>query len=124
MLTKRQQAALLHIKDGADLFPVHRELARELRPLAEAGLVLLDKPIHNADAVCSAALTITGREALGLQGLCETCGLYDHHLVIGMCPECRRRWPHADDQQSSAMTLTECRKRTRAVRDFIKGLSQ
>lgn len=117
-LTELQKAAMLHIKDGADIYPAHRELARQLAGLAECGLVLIADPITNdPGAICSVNLTITGREAIGLQGICETCGLYDHHLITGMCPACNKRWPHANDQAPVDRELAIINEISGAFRD-------
>lgn len=47
------------------------------------------------------------------QGQCEgVCGLYDHHLVNGLCPQCRDKFvdyegEHACDDNYAARTMNE-----------------
>lgn len=71
-LTDEQRIALLHVKDGAHLYPVHIGLGVQLMALARAGLVEInhkparpDNPLEPAP-IAYASLTATGREALGL----------------------------------------------------------
>ena len=47
------------------------------------------------------------------RGQCEgVCGLYDHHLIDGLCPQCRDKFvnyqgEHASDDDYAARTMNE-----------------
>ena len=75
--------------DGYTLFyklpGLGEEYARAvLEHLVARGLVMI------VPAPCAAGYLYVAYK----MGECETCGVHDHHLALGQCPECVRRYWH------------------------------